>query len=227
LAGSQSWEQQSLSCAHDCPIVMHSCVEQTPPKQPSEQQSCAFAHATPFARHASRHWMTPAWPVTGSQRPLQQSVPVLHDCVGPRQAALAVPPPSPLLPNALPTHALALPVPEQQSKPLMHAPPAALHAFGPPPSGDAEPPHTEPVHADTQQSPAAAQAEPTVLQLAPPSPNAEGSFAPVSLAPPPSSAGGTTASLEPQLAATGTNAPSSASHGIAFQDGFVMRLQCA
>jgi hypothetical protein len=64
-------EQQSAFAAHGSPTMVHSFAVHTPPKQPSEQQSCAVAHATPSARHASRHWMTPACPVTGSQRPLQ------------------------------------------------------------------------------------------------------------------------------------------------------------
>jgi hypothetical protein len=67
----QMFEQQSAFAAQLSLSTLHSPPPQRPPKQPSEQQSSAFVHATPSAKHAFVHCTTPAWPVTGSQRPLQ------------------------------------------------------------------------------------------------------------------------------------------------------------
>lgn len=93
---------------------------QTPPKQPSEQQSCARAHGTPLALHASVHLMTPAFPVTGSHRPLQHDALAVQSASGTRHAPAAVPP-SPVAGGA--THLPPLHVPAQQSKPLAHVAP--------------------------------------------------------------------------------------------------------
>ena len=68
------FEQQSAFAVQDSLSTLHRPPPHRPPKQPSEQQSSAFVHATPSAKHALVHWMTPAWPVTGSQRPLQHRV---------------------------------------------------------------------------------------------------------------------------------------------------------
>ena len=134
--GSHTPEQQSAFTAHESPMMVHSVSAQTPPKQPSEQQSCAVAHATPFARQASRHWTTPAWPVTGSQRPLQHEGLVVQLALGARQAPpdVVVPPslpapPAPPLPLTKPPlwHVAAVHVPEQQSNPCEHAAPADAH----------------------------------------------------------------------------------------------------
>ena len=64
--------------------MAHSLSVHTPPKHPSEQQSWAVVQATPLARHASLHWMTPAWPVTGSHNPLQHCGLVMQLAVGAR-----------------------------------------------------------------------------------------------------------------------------------------------
>src|SRR5436309_2060747 len=106
-------------------------VAQTPPKQPSEQQSWALLHATPSARQASRHSMTPACPVTGSHRPLQQSAATLHAFAGAPHESGPPPepaPPSALPPRVLPTHTLFVHVPEQQSKPFTQGAASVLHA---------------------------------------------------------------------------------------------------
>jgi hypothetical protein len=175
VVGSHTPEQQSEFTAHVALTVAHSSFAQTPPKHPSEQQSCAVAQATPSARHASRHWMTPASAVTGSQRPLQQSGPIVQLASGAPQvpAPVAPSPPGPPV-RALPTHPPPLQVPEQQSKPVAHAPSAGLHALaaGAAPGGAsvptaaAPPPQAPALQAPTQQSEAATHAAPIVAQVA-------------------------------------------------------------
>jgi hypothetical protein len=123
----QTPEQQSALALHVSPTIAHSLFVQTPPKHPTEQQSCADAHATPSARHASLHWMTPAWPVTGSQSPLQHWGLCVHAAAGARHA----PAPPPVPPGELPMHCPLVHVPEQQSKPSAQGPPLGLQAFGP------------------------------------------------------------------------------------------------
>jgi len=68
------FEQQSALAVQLSLSTLHSVAPQTPPLHPSEQQSSAFVQATPFAVQMLVHWVTPDMPVTGSQRPLQQSV---------------------------------------------------------------------------------------------------------------------------------------------------------
>ena len=68
------FEQQSALAVQLSLSTLHSVVPQTPPLQPSEQQSRAFVQATPSATQMLVHCLTPDIPVTGSQRPLQQSV---------------------------------------------------------------------------------------------------------------------------------------------------------
>jgi len=65
------FEQHSALVVQASLSTLHRPPPQRPPKQPSEQQSSAFVHATPSAKQAFVHRMTPACPVTGSQRPLQ------------------------------------------------------------------------------------------------------------------------------------------------------------
>ncbi len=160
VVGSQTPEQQSEFSEQVSPTIAQSLSVQIPPKHPREQQSWAVAQATPFARHASLHWMTPASPVTGSQRPLQQSGPIVQAAAGALQLP---PPPAPSVagppPRTLPTQTPLVHVPEQQSKPVAHAPAAPLHALAgaaPGPESVATtpglPPHTFPVQAPTQQS---------------------------------------------------------------------------
>ncbi len=157
--------------------MAQSSFVQTPPKHPREQQSCAVAQATPSARHASRHWMTPACPVTGSHSPLQQSGPVVQVAAGAPQLPPALAsPPAGAPPSTAPMHALLAHVPEQQSKPAAHEPPAPLQALvgatpGAVPSAPlaAVPPHTFPVQAPTQQSEADTQPAPMLRQDAAPS----------------------------------------------------------
>jgi hypothetical protein len=68
------FEQQSALAVQLSLSTLHSVAPQTPPLQPSEQQSSARVQATPLAVQMFVHWVTPDMPVTGSQRPLQQSV---------------------------------------------------------------------------------------------------------------------------------------------------------
>ena len=131
--------------------MAQSSFAQTPPKQPSEQQSCAVVHATPLARQASRHWMSPACPVTGSHSPLQQARDVVQLAPGTRQTP-ADPAASTKLTAGAPAHRPPVHVPEQQSKPCWQGPSAALQvrvvtllvAVG------ALPPQAWAVHAPTQ-----------------------------------------------------------------------------
>jgi hypothetical protein len=67
-------EQQSALAVQLSLSILHSVAPQTPPLQPSEQQSSAFVQAMPSAVQMFVHWVTPDMPVTGSQRPLQQSL---------------------------------------------------------------------------------------------------------------------------------------------------------
>jgi hypothetical protein len=67
------FEQQSAFALHDSLSTLQRVAPQTPPLQPSEQQSSALAQATPLATQMFVHCLTPDMPVTGSQRPLQQS----------------------------------------------------------------------------------------------------------------------------------------------------------
>ena len=132
VAGSQRFEQQSELTAHVSLSTLQMVPPHVPPLQASVQQSCASTHATPSARHASRHWMTPAMPVTGSQSPLQHWLPVVHAVVGPMHATALPAPPSPPPPTSvLPTHLPPLQVPEQQSKPFAQTASAMLQAFAP------------------------------------------------------------------------------------------------
>ena len=68
------FEQQSALAVQLSLSILHRVAPQTPPLQPSEQQSSAVVQATPLAVQRFVHWVTPDMPVTGSQRPLQQSV---------------------------------------------------------------------------------------------------------------------------------------------------------
>lgn len=68
------FEQQSPFAVQLSLSTLQSVVPQTPPLQPREQQSSAFVQATPSATQMLVHCLTPDIPVTGSQRPLQQSV---------------------------------------------------------------------------------------------------------------------------------------------------------
>jgi hypothetical protein len=138
------FEQQSAFAAQVSLSTLQSVAPQTPPLQPSEQQSSAFAQATPSATQRFVHCRTPDMPVTGSQRPLQQSpsaaqvVPEAVHC--PTVAA----PPAPTLPPA--------PVPTL-------APPWPPLAVGPPSAARPEP--LTPPHAE-EQSAAASRAAKTV-----------------------------------------------------------------
>jgi hypothetical protein len=177
---------------HGSPTIAQSWLVHTPPKQPSEQQSWAAAQGTPFARHASLHSMTPAWPVTGSQRPLQHWGLIVQLALGARQ----VPPGPPESPAKVPpTHTPPVHVPEQQSKPLAQAAIAGAHAVGPP---SALPPHTFDVHAPTQQSAAVVHPAPTLRQVVPASP---------STGEEPSSPSGGAPSIPPSAATTDASVP--------------------
>jgi hypothetical protein len=79
----QMFEQHSASPAQASLSILHSPPPHSPLKQPSEQQSSALAQATPSAAHAFVHCRTPAMPVTGSQRPVQQSALAAHDAPPP------------------------------------------------------------------------------------------------------------------------------------------------
>jgi hypothetical protein len=211
-------EQHSEFAVHASPRTVQSMFEQTPPKHPSEQQSCAVVHATPFARHASRQVTTPAWPVTGSHRPLQHCGLDVQLVVGARHEP--PPPPASLLgPATLPTQALPVHVPEQQSKPRAHAPPATLHAFVPP-SVALAPPQTLALQAFTQHCEADVQPAPSVLQVAPESLNVA---EPSSPAPPSSPVTTAALSLPPQLAVTNT---AHASGRTAATRRFIHQLAC-
>lgn len=105
-------EQHSAAALHDSLWSLQSWAAQTPPKQPREQQSCARVHAWPFARQASVQRVTPAWPVTGSQRPLQHDSCEVHASLGKPQAAFGVS-----------THAPFWQAPLQQSALPQHVPP--------------------------------------------------------------------------------------------------------
>ena len=67
------FEQQSALAVQLSLSTLHSVAPQTPPLHPSEQQSSALVQATPSATQMLVHCRTPDMPVTGSQRPLQQS----------------------------------------------------------------------------------------------------------------------------------------------------------
>lgn len=115
-------EQQSAFAAQSSPYTAQSLFAHTPPKHPSEQQSCAREQATPSALHASVHWMTPACPVTGWHRPLQQDALDVHAACGTRHAPPAAPVPGPA---GGATHLPPLHVPAQHSKPFAHVAPGA------------------------------------------------------------------------------------------------------
>jgi hypothetical protein len=122
----QMFEQQSAFAPQLSLSTLQSVAPQTPPLQPSEQQSSAFAQATPSATQRFVHCRTPDMPVTGSQRPLQQSpsaaqlVPEAAHCPATgAPAAPTVPPPWPLCavgpPSALRPCALMPPHADAQS----------------------------------------------------------------------------------------------------------------
>jgi len=67
------FEQQSALALQFSLSTLQSVAPQTPLVQPSEQQSSAVVQATPSATQRFVHCRTPDRPVTGSQRPLQQS----------------------------------------------------------------------------------------------------------------------------------------------------------
>jgi hypothetical protein len=164
-AGSQTPEQQSALAAQVSPMIVHSFAAHTPPKHPSEQQSCAVTQATPSARHASRHWMTPAMPVIGSQRPLQQSGPIVQLPVVPVHARPdELGPPSAEV-TAAAAHLPPLQVPEQQSKPteqvVLSAPQTDAGWVGTTPELE----HVPPAHAPIQQSEALTHPAPDARQL--------------------------------------------------------------
>ena len=73
----QMFEQQSPFAVHGVLSSPHSAPPHVPPLQFKLQQSVAFAQVWPSATHSGMHWVTPVWPCTGSQRPLQ------HVFVGP------------------------------------------------------------------------------------------------------------------------------------------------
>src|SRR6185437_14408520 len=108
------FEQQSAFAEQLSLSTLQSVAPQTPPWQPSEQQSSAVAQATPLATQRFVHCLTPDIPVTGSQRPLQQSplatqaVPEEAHCpaagapaapLAPPVPACATPPPCPPCPR--------------------------------------------------------------------------------------------------------------------------------
>ena len=76
-------EQHSAFVVHASLSTLHRPPPHRPPKQPSEQQSSAFVQATPSAKQAFVHCTTPAWPVTGAQRPLQHCVFAVQSVPGP------------------------------------------------------------------------------------------------------------------------------------------------
>jgi hypothetical protein len=116
------FEQQSALAVQLSLSTLQSVAPQTPALQPSEQQSSAFAQATPLAVQMFVHWVTPDMPVTGSQRPLQQSVSAAQ--VTPEAwhwPGVAVAPPAPVARPPAPTP----PVPVSAGTPPV-APPSVL-----------------------------------------------------------------------------------------------------
>jgi hypothetical protein len=77
-------EQHSAFAAQRSPGSAQSLGAQTPLKHPSEQQSCARVHGTPFPLQASPQSVRPAWPTSGSHRPLQHDSCELHALPGNR-----------------------------------------------------------------------------------------------------------------------------------------------
>lgn len=74
---TQMFEQHSAFAAQADDSILQTSPPQTPPLQLSSQQSSALAHAVPGARQKGRHLTRPV-PVSGSQRPLQQSDAAVH-----------------------------------------------------------------------------------------------------------------------------------------------------
>jgi hypothetical protein len=128
------FEQQSAFAVQRSLSTLQSVVPQTPPLQPSEQQSSALVQATPSATQRFVHCRTPDMPVTGSQRPLQQSPSAAQ--VAPEVAhwpAVAVAPPAPTAPpvpvrtTAPPWPPLAVGPPSTPARPFESTPPQAAN----------------------------------------------------------------------------------------------------
>jgi hypothetical protein len=158
-------EQQSAFAAQLSSTMAHSLFVQTPPKHPSEQQSCAVAQGTASARHASRHWMTPAWPVTGSHSPLQHWGLCMQLALGARHDPPLAPFPG--VADMLPTQLPPLHVPEQQSNPWVQALAEAPHVAAVPTLPGVGPPQTLDRHAPAQQSESAKHPAPAVRHALP------------------------------------------------------------
>jgi hypothetical protein len=127
----QMFEQQSAFAAHAWLSCPHSAPPQTPAWQSRLQQSVAFAQVWPSATHSAMHCVTPVWPSTGSQRPLQ------HGFVGPSTQDSPAPVHVPAGKHSPPLHRF-----EQQSPSAAHASvnwwqpgnPSAVAPALPPPS---------------------------------------------------------------------------------------------
>jgi len=93
------FEQQSAFAVQLSLSTLQRLAPQTPPLQPSEQQSSAVVQATPLATQRLVHCRTPDTPVTGSQRPLQQSPSAAQDAPEATHCpAVADAPPAPTAP---------------------------------------------------------------------------------------------------------------------------------
>lgn len=112
------FEQQSAFAVQGSLSTLQSVGPQTPPLHPSEQQSSAWVHATPLATQMLVHCLTPDIPVTGSQRPLQQSVSAAQ--VRPEAWHWPAPGPAPPLPGLPP-----VPVAVPSLPPVAEGPPSA------------------------------------------------------------------------------------------------------
>jgi hypothetical protein len=115
----QMFEQHSALAAQLSLSILHSPPPQRPPKQPSVQQSSAWLHATPSAKQALVHCLTPACPVTGSQRPLQHCAWSVQSTAGPWHVPfVGLPPLAPPCPRAPPRPA----PPSAPARPVMSVP---------------------------------------------------------------------------------------------------------
>lgn len=124
------FEQHSALLPQGCPSTTQSPPPHLPPKQPSEQQSTALVHACPSRRQKLVHSRTPAWPVTGSQRPLQHPLAVVHAVPAPVHA-----------PNS--THTPSTHASEQHWSGFVHVCPSRVQVAVAPPAELVAPPAAE------------------------------------------------------------------------------------
>ncbi len=114
----QMFEQHSAATVHGSLSILHCAPPQTPPLQFSSQQSKALVQAVPAPTQKGRHLTSPV-PVSGSQRPLQQSPEVAHSVPAASQSPASM-------------HTPSMQKWEQQASGSPQACPVATHWLAPP-----------------------------------------------------------------------------------------------